>query len=398
MRLHSLSYSEYRDQPYLWVLDELTLIDINFIVGKNAVGKSRILKIIAGISMLIKGELLPTLILSGHYKLVFKDEPRDPKIKTRGKQDIIFELEIHDKKVKKELLFVGDAIKLDRKDGGRTSIYFENIKDGIGGAIDIEIPVSSLAISARRDPKQHPYFEELHEWASTLWYFEFSNQPQATATVFEKGAKPDASNFAEYKNNIHVQFKFAKDKYGHDLTRAVVNDMRKVGYEIEEVGLMPLTGIATPINFSEVPQNLYVIESGIEKKLPQREISSGMYRALTTLIQLHIIRLGKKRGCLLIDDLGEGLDFDRAAKLILIVIAAAEKGFLQLILASNDRFVMNKVPLEYWSVIQRDKGMVKVFNPRNSPDAFSEFEEFGFNNFEFFSKGFYSTGIKDDKK
>ncbi len=100
----------------------------------------------------------------------------------------------------------------------------------------------------------------------------------------------------------------------------------------------------------------------------------------------------------MIDDIGEGLDFDRATKLISIVIRQAEQIYSQFCMTTNDRFVMNKVPLEYWCILEREKGKVKSINPRNSSDTFKDFEEYGFNNFDLFAKGFYSKSEMQSKK
>ena len=44
MKLYSIEYTEFSEEPYAWVLGELALININLIVGKNATGKSRVFK------------------------------------------------------------------------------------------------------------------------------------------------------------------------------------------------------------------------------------------------------------------------------------------------------------------------------------------------------------------
>ncbi|MES1225487.1 MAG: ATP-binding protein, partial [Bacteroidota bacterium] len=59
-----------------------------------------------------------------------------------------------------------------------------------------------------------------------------------------------------------------------------------------------------------------------------------------------------------------------------------------------DRFVMNKVPLKYWSIIQRNLSGSKIFNYKNSKKVFDEFEFTGLNNFDFFSKNFFENGFK----
>jgi hypothetical protein len=102
--------------------------------------------------------------------------------------------------------------------------------------------------------------------------------------------------------------------------------------------------------------------------------------------------LKKLSTTILIDDIGEGLDFDRSSRLIKLLIEIAEKNDnIQLIMSTNDRFVMNNVPLEYWQVIQRNGGECKVFNYQNSKGKFDEFEYTGLNNFDFLRTDFLNS-------
>jgi len=49
---------------------------------------------------------------------------------------------------------------------------------------------------------------------------------------------------------------------------------------------------------------------------------------------------------------------------------------------------MNAVPLEEWTVLQRDKNVVKARNHQNSRAAFERFESTGLSNFDFFATDF----------
>ena len=55
---------------------------------------------------------------------------------------------------------------------------------------------------------------------------------------------------------------------------------------------------------------------------------------------------------------------------------------------TNDEFIMNGVPLEYWSVIERKPGSAKLHNMANSADKFKQFQFIGLNNFDFFTSEF----------
>jgi energy-coupling factor transporter ATP-binding protein EcfA2 len=389
MRLYSIEYTEYDEHSFKWSLEKLTLINFNLIVGKNAVGKSRILRIINGLAKLISGNALPLAMETGNYKVVFRDSPLLSKEVKPAKPDIEYEFEIHNQKVKSELLKVGGIVKLNRKSEGRGIIHF----DAEDKSIEIQVPEGNLTIASRRDSKQHSFFEDLHQWASSVQYFEFSDDRQKNISIVSDLATPLKSNSTE--TNFHLMLQSSLNKFSQDLIRPVISNMRKIGYEITDFGLMPMTGLNTPIINSGVPLTLYIKESGIDKKLPQNNISAGMFRAISTLILLQTIKLEKTPACVLIDDIGEGLDYDRATKLISIVISYADEGYSQYCMTSNDRFVMNKIPLEYWCVVERNFGVVKSYTPRNSPIAYSDFDKYGFNNFDFFADGFFNKQSKE---
>lgn len=383
MKLYSIEYTEFSNEPYAWVLGELALININLIVGKNATGKSRVLRTINGLAKIIDGSISPQNISSGRYIAVFKDnfeEISPPKL------DITYSIDINNSKVIAEKLIFGDSVKLERGEGGRGRIYFEKNNS----YIDVQIPENLSAVSSRRDSQQHSFFEQLHIWAQSVRLFEFNKDQKNEATNFEGKLTIESIINSQINDHFHSIVKIGKEHFRRDFTSAVIKDMKRIGYDITDFGLSPLSGVSSSIKMSNSPETLYINELGVDKKMLQNEISDGMLRALITLVHLHFITLQKNFGCVLIDDIGEGLDFDRATKLIEIIIELAEKSYFQLVMSTNDRFVMNNVSLDYWSVLHRNKGKISVFSKRNSPDVFKNFEEYGFNNFDLFAKGFYS--------
>lgn len=122
-------------------------------------------------------------------------------------------------------------------------------------------------------------------------------------------------------------------------------------------------------------------------------MSQGMFRALALLIQVNFAQRSSTGGCLLVDDIGEGLDYERSTALIELLIEKGRRHGIQLIMATNDRFVMNKVPLEYWCVIQRTGAHCKIYNYKNCKQTFDEFKLTGLNNFDFLATEFYRNGL-----
>jgi AAA15 family ATPase/GTPase len=125
------------------------------------------------------------------------------------------------------------------------------------------------------------------------------------------------------------------------------------------------------------------------------EMSQGMFRALSLLIQLNYSLLKKMPSCILIDDIGEGLDYERSKALIDLIIEKVKGSSVQVIMTTNDQFVMDKVPLEYWSVIQRLENKSIFYNDRNAKQTFDDFVFTGLNNFDFYASEFFIHGFED---
>ena len=115
-----------------------------------------------------------------------------------------------------------------------------------------------------------------------------------------------------------------------------------------------------------------------------------MFRALSLLVQLNFSLLSKTPSCILIDDIGEGLDYERSKSLIdLIIEKVKDSPIHQIIMTTNNKYVMNNVPLEYWSAISRIPKKSVFYNYQNSKEIFDDFEYTGLSNSDFLSENFY---------
>jgi len=74
-----------------------------------------------------------------------------------------YELEIANNIITKEILFCGNELFLERhKDSGK--IYSFEKKE----MVNFSPPQNELSLNVRRDIKEHPFLEELYNWAETL--------------------------------------------------------------------------------------------------------------------------------------------------------------------------------------------------------------------------------------
>jgi AAA15 family ATPase/GTPase len=140
---------------------------------------------------------------------------------------------------------------------------------------------------------------------------------------------------------------------------------------------------------------LYVNEKNSNANILQNQMSQGMVRALSLVIQTTYNAFKDLPTTILIDDIGEGLDFDRSSSVIKLILRIADKGKCQLIMSTNDRYVMNNISLKHWQVIQRTGGECKAFNCHNSGEIFEKFAYTGLNNFDFLAMDFINSGVNE---
>ncbi len=371
MKLTSFSFSEHENSNRFWELKEANFGKINLIVGKNASGKSRTLNVIHGLSRLLNGSK-KSLFETGSFKTVFETD--------QGKK-YSYDLTLKDFEVHSELFKVSRTTVLKREADGKGTLNADQLKQTMA----IQSPKDEIVALTRRDRIQHPYLDELHKWATAVQLYKFGTPlGQDVVYMFEGGpSEQDQSGdpsavVSTYKNGI--------EEFGEEFSNKIVQDLNSIGYNCESAGLIT----DEKINIKGIPAAiLYVKEKDLDTETKQLEMSRGMFRAFSIIIQMNYSIKSGKHSCILIDDIGEGLDYERSSKLIELLIDMVNENNFQLIMTSNDRFVMNHVPLEYWSVMIREGHEVRFVNNLNAREKFEEFELMGLSNFDFFASKMY---------
>lgn len=380
MFLKSIEYTEFGGTSRLWKLEGCTLDNINLIVGKNATGKTRTLRVINGLANLLSGQG-KLKYTSGNYAVKFDDNGKN----------IDYVLHYENRSIIKEELDIDSDNKFNRREDGIGKIYY----DKETRKIEFQTPQNVLAV-ARRDAMQHPFLEDLHNWGRDTRRYLFGTElGQNLFAVEIKDEEKAKQQELDLKDTRLVVAKFLEGnkKYPEKFVEKILNDMNTIGFSLEEIRTSVPEGIVMKTNLLGKPIGLYVKESELSHGTEQREMSQGMFRALSLIIQVNYSVFSSTPSCILIDDIGEGLDFERSSALVKLLIERTKNSSLQLIMTTNDRFIMNSVPLEYWLIIQRIGGRCKIYNQRNSQQLFDDFELTGLNNFDFFSSEYY---LKDN--
>ncbi|MHC6202238.1 AAA family ATPase [Breznakiellaceae bacterium SP9] len=377
MILRKIGYHEYDNQPYYWTLKDVSLEKINLLVGKNAIGKTRTIRVINGLGNIIAGSQIT--FDSACYAFEFFDDT-----------DVYNYLLNISKKIVYEKLEINGEVKIERNENGIGKIFANKID----GMIDFQLQDNQIVTFFRRDPIQHPYLEKLLVWANGKRYYDFGSKlgQDSMLAINDKNIIDNTNANSQDTGQVAALFLAGIREYDKVFKKHVITSMKKIGYDMTDIDVGPHPYMSLTTSGGVPIYMINATENDRDSPVPQQEMSQGMFRALSLIIHVVYNTLKKYSTTILIDNIGEGLDFDRSSKLIKLLIEIAEKNEnIQLIMSTNDRFVMNNVPLEYWQVIQRKGGECRVFNYKNSKDKFDEFEYTGLNNFDFLRTDFLNS-------
>lgn len=373
MRLLSIEYKEHTDSKKIWKYNSFDLNGINLLVGKNATGKSRILASIRGLSQIFINPIIP--FNNGEFNVALSD----------NKKKFSYVISIQHGIIKEESLKIDDKEYLIRNEDGSGNITGEDSRT----KLKFKIPQNQLAV-ARRDEIQHPSLIALYEWGKSLRYFKFARDQEKESLVTQNTNIINEKETFSNAMAINI-FQKGENEFKKQFVPSIIRNMNEMGYNIEsiEIGKMEDIKLMTSPFPTEV-SGILIKEKDCHFKVSQVHMSDGMFRAIAILIHFNYYKLKKISGTLLIDDIGEGLDFERSTKLIAILVNDAENSNIQLIMSTNDKFIMNSVSLNYWQIISRKGNEITISNKKNTKEKFDNFQFTGLNNFDFFSNDFIS--------
>jgi AAA15 family ATPase/GTPase len=343
--------------------------NINLIVGRNASGKTKFIGALRWISDLFdEGARVGVLRNKGNsFEIIFQNNKELKYCVEFDNTDSVIN----------ETLYLNDEMKLDRKKG---KLYYEKLRQSVEFEID-----NHLLVSSRRDNIQQPFFEILHNWGRNLSHYPFGENMGKGKS--EKIDDFDSLDIIHFKNKplVRTFYHRGMSEFPKEFEQIILKDMSQIDYFLSDINL------DIESNWLE----LSVKENDLNTRTNFRDMSQGMARAFSLIVQLNYSLMAKIPSCILIDDIGEGLDYDRSKKLIELIIEKAEGSNIQVFMTTNDRFVMNSVPLKYWSVIHREGNKSVFYNYQNSKQTFDDFALTGFNNFDFFATEFYRLGFEE---
>ena len=370
MILSALKYTRYTGEPREWSIegnggDYAYFGNINLFVGKNASGKSRTLNVIREIADLVSGriDLKYAISPSEKFELTFME----------GNDEYKYYLIFKDRIVNEEILFLNDKVLLDRAK--------KILLNKEGQNIDFEAKDFQLVVSLC-DMTDTPYFKHIVLWGESLKNYLFANQLEKNRLVKDYTQIDGDDHDIDDPDVLIYIFHKGRDMHGAEFVSEIIENMQALGYAISGID----------IREERCGYGIVIEEEG-EYMVSQREMSQGMFRALALFIMLSYARLNDLSLCVLVDDMGEGLDFDSSKKMMDIVTKKVQKSNIQFFMTTNDRQVMNQISLRFWSVIDRQHNKSVFYDYTNSTDTFEDFKYTGLNNFDFLVSDFYKEGF-----
>ena len=220
MKLRQLSYIKKSLTPNNneWSVDELSLMDINLVVGKNAIGKSRVVKLIHKAASIING-----IAIDDSFNGATSVTEWQLHFETANGSSLKFDFTSSLDMFTSEKIYLDEQLVLDRT-REQTQIFSYSSKKSKKSKksnkfISIAPPIDRLTLHVRRDQLEFPFFEDIVKWAKQLRLFDFTAIDPLDST--SKSLEYHPVNLLEKLNTV------SKAK--------VILEFNKIGYQIKDV-------------------------------------------------------------------------------------------------------------------------------------------------------------------
>ncbi|MDO8455237.1 MAG: hypothetical protein Q7S59_11750, partial [Sulfurimonas sp.] len=276
MYIKNITFSKKPIDGNGWIIEGCKLEKINLITGKNASGKTRLLKSIYTLSeILFDGDESLKSGFEYHWIIELTDEVKI----------FVYELKFIENKIEKEELKIDGEVYFTRDNEGKGEITYESLENK---KIDFEIEKDKLVLKTKRDKKQHPSIEDIFSWVKNVYLYKFGSKLGRDSIMSPKMLDLDDKFFNQISKDddaVVLKYEDGLKRGGEKFKKNIIDDINSIGYSLADIGTTTENELKEIFKNSSlpIPSLLYIKENGVDDKIFQGEISQGMFRVLSLI-------------------------------------------------------------------------------------------------------------------
>lgn len=364
MKLLSLDYQNSEQE---WGFKEITFFDLTLLVGVSGVGKTQILRSIYSLKHIANGSSENGVKWRGKFNTL------------KGNQ-YIWSGEFENIKSKSE--FLEEFLNSDNEIA-KPKIISEKLE--LNGSLIINRTLDSFVFNEKEMPKLNSNESSIHilkeeelikEIYDSFKLIIFRDHTQKENIRFSnlsiEKLKNKFDSFQKIKESDLDTFH--KLALIYDVSKETFNDIKyrfiDVFPQVEDVKIEPIRDDEFS-NFVFEATVIQIKEEGVQKWIPQNRMSSGMLRTLLHISEMYLWNEGT---VILIDEFENSLGLNCIDVLTEDLVYADSN--IQFIATSHHPYIINKIPYEYWKIVNRKGSDIKTFDAKESELGKSHHDRF----------------------
>lgn len=363
MRINSLWY---RDNAQKWEVSEMDFFDLTLLVGGSGVGKTQILKAILSLKNIANGNALNSVEWNISFDSLGKTYRWEGKFEVKFVNNFnwqSYKNKSFKPKIEEEKIYLEENLLAQKKND---ILIFE----------DKEMPklrpTESIISIFREEEAILPAFEGLKKISFRDHTVKDVNKYYHVTDY--KSFFSEYNTLEEIRNSDLDTILKLSCLYQNEPTvfNKIVESYKDVFPQVEKIRIEP-TLDSPEINTSggNPPIVIQFKEKGVNRWIPQSQLSSGMFRTFLHISEMFLLSDGT---VVLIDEFENSLGVNCID--VLTEDLLFENNRLQFIATSHHPYIINKIPYEYWKIVTRKGGVIKTHNAQEFDLGASSHERF----------------------
>lgn len=341
-----ISKFQFEDKSLEWRLEELSLNKLTLLVGASGVGKTQILRALMRLKEISDGKSINGVVWNIEFE-------------TLSKQKYVWQGEFEDNKI-------SNFLSRNEEPKNKSNIRFEKLfldnnlivdrtsdKILFNGQPTIKLSQQESILSLL---KEEELIKNAYNSFEKLYFAEYLNNVKDFVYDFENDISSFMKQYDTLKkiqeSNLDIIWKlFLSYKNGNKIFDTIKQRFIDIFPQVENIEIS--------LSVKKNPAYIFVEikEKEVKKWIPQRKISSGMFRTLMQLSELYLCAEGT---VFLIDEFENSLGINCISEITSDILASRRQ--LQFILTSHHPYIIDTIGFEHWKLVTRNAGTIKTHN------------------------------------